>query len=341
MSDREHEQVDEASLARLLRAAGRGPIASAEARSRIYRAVHAEWRGNVASGADAAPSRGREHSWIAALNFWLLRGVPVAAALAVAVVALELSQNPAPIPGEPLASITKSVGEISVDGSPAATTVIRAGDTLSTGTSGSAALALDNGLILRVNAGSELLMAARDRIDVSRGTVYLDSGPAAGSAESLEIDTPFGSVWHVGTQYELRVGANNLRIRVREGTVGYRDSENSTLELRSNAGEQLLISDGGAAPVRTAVATSGPEWSWVENLATVPTADEYRLIDLLDWVARETGRELRFTDETLESTAQADMLFGVAGLTPTETLDVIASTTTLRYEMTDGDLLIF
>lgn len=351
MSNREYDQNDEASIARLLRAAGRGPAASDEARSRIYHAVHAEWRSNFAASAPAKQSRRREpgRSWSLELNAWFLRGLPVAAALALGVVVLYVAQSPAPQSRVELASVTKTIGAATViDGdsstaSPltAAGTVIRSGDTLTTGSDGAASLTLDSGLVLRVNSGSELLMAADDSIEVRRGTVYLDSGTSGVSSTALEIDTPFGSVWHRGTQYEVRVGANNIRIRVREGAVGFRDARAADVEYLGEAGEQLLISENSPLPVRSTIATTGAEWEWVEGLATAPSADEYRLAELLEWIARETGRELRFANAAAEGNARSQTLYGIAGLTPSEALEVIGSTTGIRYELSDGGLLIF
>jgi hypothetical protein len=345
MNSREPEYNDEASVARLLKAAGRGPTASDEARARIYRAVQAEWRNNVA----AKPSVARPRPWQIDLQSWLFRGLPVAAALAVAVVVLYVVQAPAPQDGIPLATVSRTVGAVTVTepgadvASPltASATIIHAGDTITTASDAATSLALDNGLSLRIDSGSELLLAASDRIEVLSGTVYLDSGVDGGDSAALDISTPFGTVWHRGTQYEVRVGSNNVRIRVREGEIGFRDSGNAASEFVGEAGEQLLFSENMDAPVRSTISRSGPEWQWVEDLASAPTADEYRLLDLLQWVARETGRELSFASPALEGNAGNETLYGVAGLSPAETLDVIASTTATRYELTDGSLLIF
>jgi ferric-dicitrate binding protein FerR (iron transport regulator) len=346
MSSREHDHSDEASIAQLLRAAGRGPTASDEARSRIYRAVQAEWRSNVNS--KPARQRSEPRAWSLGLNAWFLRGLPVAAALAVAVVVLYVVQAPDSSPRVELATVAKATGTVTVAASDSSTVddllasaVLSSGDTVTTGSDGAASLTLENGLILRVNSGSELLMASNDTIEVRRGTVYVDSGTSPEASSQLEIDTPFGAVWHRGTQYEVRVGSNNIRIRVREGSIGFRDSGNADAEYLGEAGEQLLISEGSDQPVRSTIASSGPEWQWVEGLATAPSADEYLLMDLLEWVARETGRDLRFATDALAQTASAETLSGIAGLTPAETLEAIGSTTAIRYELTDGSLLIF
>ena len=40
-----------------------------------------------------------------------------------------------------------------------------------------------------------------------------------GVAVAVVVDTPFGTVSHVGTQFELRLQPDSLNVRVREGEV--------------------------------------------------------------------------------------------------------------------------
>jgi ferric-dicitrate binding protein FerR (iron transport regulator) len=191
-------------------------------------------------------------------------------------------------------------------------------------------------MILRVNADTQILVSDIDRFDVRRGAIYLDTRAGAAPPGDVEINTPFGIVRHLGTQYEVGVRPDDLRLRVREGAVTVSDGAR---EYVGDAGEQLVLARD-AEPVRSSIAPSGPEWAWVESLATLPTATQYRLIDLLEWIARETGRELQFASDTLALTAARDTLVGAAGLNPSETLDVIRSTTGLQIELAGRTLLI-
>ncbi|HSG65880.1 MAG TPA: FecR family protein [Gammaproteobacteria bacterium] len=345
MSNGERHQPNEASIARLLRAAGRGPTASAEARERIYRNVHAEWRNEVAAGVGGKSPRTPRRAARDTLSHWLWRGLPVAAALAVAVVALQISRGPGPaLAGPELATVTKVLGTatiVTTDDATAAvaaaTTIVHAGDTVTTGADGGVSLTLRGGLNLRVASGSEVLLGSNESIELRRGTVYLDTGASPEQEGALEIATPFGTVWHRGTQYEARVGSNNLRIRIREGEVGFRDAGG---EVIGSAGEQLLVT-ASSAPLRSAISRTGMDWTWVEQLAAAPSADQYRVIDLLTWIARETGRELDFANDAAAASARTAMLVGVAGLSPAETLEVIGSTTALRYELAEDGLLLY
>jgi ferric-dicitrate binding protein FerR (iron transport regulator) len=140
----------------------------------------------------------------------------------------------------------------------------------------------------------------------------------------------------VGTQFEASVVGVGLRIRVREGRVTFSDSSR---ELVADAGEQVEIGPG-SDPERTRIATDDPAWQWTEDLAMLEAADTYRLPDVLTWVARETGRELRFADAATRARVQTIMLYDLDGLTPRQTLDVLGSTTAFEYRNSDGSLLV-
>jgi hypothetical protein len=345
MSDSKRNQDEEATIAKLLRSAGRGPTASAEARSRIYSSVRAEWRQSLAgnehrpkgSVIPAQPDRG----WLSAL---FTRGLPAAAMLGLAVVAFYVVRSPEPEAGVELATVLKALGPVASAGRDSGNSaVIAAGDrvvagqALSTGVQGGASLALRNGISLRMSSETEVLLVAGDAIDVRRGSVYLDTAPGLDPGGAFRVVTPFGDVWHRGTQYEVRV-ADNLRVRVREGGVGIRAGAS---EFSGSAGEQLVLVREGGQPLRTTIPVSGPEWAWIENLATAPAGDQHLVVDLLEWVARETGRMLVFETPEQAELAESRMLYGAGQFTPAETLEVIQSTTALRYELTEESLRIY
>jgi len=343
MDTKTEDNRDEAAVARLLRSAGRGPTASGEARARIYAAVQAEWRRTT------APARPRVvDSAPAAWSLWFMRALPVAAAVAAVAFGVRLLEQPAVTPGIDVAMLTKSAGSVALlaaDGLSAdasAQASIHAGDVLQTAADGGAALLLTSGAIVRIAADSELLFAASDRIELRRGTAYVDSGPEPQSAAALVLETPFGAVSHIGTQYETRVGANNLRIRIREGIVSYRTATaaGAAIDTRGTAGEQLLAIAGDDTIRRSTVALTGPDWAWAETLAAAPAGDQQALDALLEWIARETGRELSYADASVAAGVRNETIVGAAGLTPAETLDVIARSTGFAVERTDTALLV-
>jgi hypothetical protein len=58
---------------------------------------------------------------------------------------------------------------------------------------------------------------------------------------------------------------------------------------------------------------------------------------LLEWAARETGRELRYVNARAQQRAAEAILHGHFGrLSPTQALDVLTATTDLDYRLEDG-----
>ncbi len=76
------------------------------------------------------------------------------------------------------------------------------------------ALALRDGVSLRLDHDTRVALVSADRVDVTAGAVYVDSGVSGPSAARLQVGTPAGVVRHVGTQYE---GAHLERRHARPG----------------------------------------------------------------------------------------------------------------------------
>jgi ferric-dicitrate binding protein FerR (iron transport regulator) len=189
--------------------------------------------------------------------------------------------------------------------------------------------------LLRVNVDTELAFVEAGTIDLVAGTVYVDSGEAAGGA-ALAIRTPLGSVTHLGTQYEVRFADRALRLRVREGRVRFSGAGSPAVGI---AGEQLDI-DAGGESVRSAIAADDAAWGWAVALATLPEQPEYRIGETLRWIAREQGLTLEFADPLARERLEAESIFGLGGLTPAETIEVLDSTTDLELSVGDGRLRV-
>ena len=74
----------------------------------------------------------------------------------------------------------------------------------------------------------------------------------------------------------------------------------------------------------------------------MPDLDDQPVTVLLDWVARETGRTLRYASAEVERQAATTILHGKIGqLAPLEALDAMLATTDLAYEVReDGTIEI-
>jgi len=336
MSDRpRHPPGDqEDAVATIIRLAGRRPVASDDARARVYAAVHAAWRQSHAAKPAAPAARTALRARPA------LRWLALAASVAAIAVSVVLLRSPESVAGPAVATLQSARGELLIEragqrgwqpagmGVPAEAE-LRDGDRLRTTADGRAELVLAHSVSLRVHADTQLVFRSRDRIDLERGTVYLDSGATEHAGVAVHLRTPLGEVWDTGTQFELHTGDRSLRIRVREGAVRFEDGDRS---LDSGAGDELLIPAQGEA-VRAHISPYDDAWNWAADLASFRPQGDYSAATLLDWISRETGRALQYDSAATRMHAEALRLHGAEGLSPVETLDVVAATTDLRYEL--------
>lgn len=310
---------EEESLADLLRQAGPLPRPDELVARRVRAAVEAEWRSVVRERQRAVA---RPTPWLA-----------IAASVAVAAVGAWLALPFLDRPLEPVATLSRVNGPVeSGHGTRWEPVVVRQrlrpGQELVTGPGGRAAVDLDNGTSLRLDTDTRIALAAADRVVVERGAVYLDAGPGADPTASLTVESRYGVARHLGTQYELRLLDDSMRISVREGRVAVQGA-GGTAEVVAG---QALALDAAGNVQRTSVATTGPAWAWTQDV-TPPFAIEQRpLPEFLAWVGRETGRRVVFATPEAKSAAGGVMLRGsVAGLSPATALDAVMATTPLDY----------
>ena len=259
----------------------------------------------------------------------------LAASLLIAAVgAWWLLSDRAPAAPREIATVELSSGRVELPGNS-----LSAGAILETA-EGRLALRWALGQSVRLDSGSRLRIVSLSRLELEHGAVYVDSGPSAPGDEGLEILTPLGLVREIGTQYEVRLDDETgaVRVRVREGSISVESDGDSQT---ASPGEELTLHGDGPVE-RAAVEPSGPDWLWV--LETAPSLDiEGRsLASFLDWVSRETGREIRYVDEELARSAATILLFGtIEGLRPDESIDVILQGSGLDHREQDGALLVY
>lgn len=203
-----------------------------------------------------------------------------------------------PVPAETVATVVRITGAVWLDGRQVAFgDEILAGSELTVGTDANpAALQLTGGQSLRLDTGSRVTLDSPNHVGLLAGAIYVDSNMPQ---STLEVLTPFGAVREIGTQYEIRLDeeTNTLRVRVREGLVSIQDD---TIDLEAEEGDELLIAADGSAS-RSTIAPDDAEWLWVLEAAPAIDTEGHSLADLLTWVGRETGWEIRYEDEALST----------------------------------------
>jgi len=314
------EMTDDSDVAALLRAAGTRPAATAQAMGEVRAAVEAEWRTTIAA---------RRHRR-------LVTGWAAAASVTVAALGVWLVRPLLQVEPQVVASLTRTVGSVEQnvgDGrwTPVATSApLVSGAQLRTARDGRAALQLENGLELRLDARTLVAFEDTGRARLSQGAVYVDSGSPPGTpGPGFVLDTPAGPVAHLGTQYEARIVDGSVRLGVREGRVRL---SHASGDLVGAAGESITVR--GNEVIRAPLAPTAPEWNWVADV-TPPFSIEGRSVeDFLVWAARQTGRTIVYASPAAAQQARRAMLSGtVDGLTPDEAVRAVLSTTSLAPDI--------
>ncbi len=203
-----------------------------------------------------------------------------------------------------------------------------------------AALRMAGGATVRVDALSRVQLLSAGALRLDRGALYADTGFEQPGGPALEVRTAFGTVRHVGTQFEVRWidgGRPTVRVRVREGSVAV---EGGGRSYRAAAGEEISVrSDGEVA--RAQVPGYGAGWEWMMDAAGGLEIEGQTLGQVLDRVQRETGWRVRFADSGVEAAARRIVLHGgVGALRPDQAAFAILPSAGFEGELEGGVLVV-
>lgn len=223
------------------------------------------------------------------------------------------------------------------DNSGANLTHFQRGDVLNTGKD--AAIAVDwrsNGS-LRMKGSTSLTLLDGERVALTSGQAYYDSRSLFESEPtSIVIETPFGPIQHVGTQFLANVTASGVTISVREGRVTFGDAANNFI---INTGESAYIAPPNP-PVVTRISSTDDAWSWVTGIAPARDVDGRSTREIIDWVARETGHSVEYLDDQAAAFADRDQLRGIGDVEPLQALTVIPVATELEFDINSETIRI-
>lgn len=334
--DQDRLDAEQEQIARLLRLAGPRLAVPPETSTRVRTVVHDEWQESIRA-------RRRRSAYL-----WTGAALAAAAVLALAV-GLTLRPTPAtPLDTPQLVATFKAVtgnvrllqprDEPGVPGSRlAAGDTVLSGMAVSTGPGARAALRLAGGPSLRLGYDTLVRFESASILALEAGRLYLDSGDFGETGSSLSVRTPFGLVEDIGTQFEVDIRDQRIKVRVREGlvTLGREDRV-----FEAPAGVELTMDDDGEL-TRGPVPIFGPEWDWILEIAPPFELEGSRLETFLDWVERETGWEMHYADSELERATAGTVLHGsVAGLRPDQALEAVLPTCGLVFREEGGTVII-
>ena len=311
-------------IATLIGRAGRRQPVPTERYERTRRQVHAHWQHVVR---EQAP-RHQTRWWPAAA------AASVVLALGAVLTWQLLPPTGAPVP---LAVVERVQGTVYVGDSLVQPGVALASQAaLRTSDGGRVALRLAGGQSMRLDEGTQLVLAAANRVSLAAGAVYFDVPPNA--AAPVAVETPLGTARDVGTQFQVRLEGDAVIIGVREGLVEIGRADDDTLAVR--AGEFIQLSEA-EAPERRAIDADDPRWQWAESIAPEFRLEGATLEAFLEWYARERGLTLAFADDDHRQRAQQAILSGsIAGLSLDAALDAVSRTNRFAYTVEKGVLSV-
>jgi ferric-dicitrate binding protein FerR (iron transport regulator) len=301
MDEMDNSNSDDA-IAALVRLAGRRPPVPEDAARRVREAVHDEWMASI--------GRRRRTRWIGS-------AAVVAAAAATFAILNLTTPSPQPAPQRMVVAGGQTNGA-----------VIYANDVYEVANGDTASLAWGKAT-LRLDGGTRVRIASASELTLDRGAIYVDSNHTG-----VVVHTPIGSVRDIGTQFEVRLAADRMRVRVREGRV---DLQHGGATHSAEAGVEL-DADARGGVTQHSIARSGADWEWILRAAPPIHLDGRTLSEVVTSVTRDEGLKPVWSDQTAQNAASM-RLHGDVPLTPEEALDtaLVASGLTAR---TDGDRLI-
>jgi len=323
---------DEQSLGNLLRLAGERPEIPLSIESRVYHRVQQEWQVSTKEPNAEKVYAEVHKSWRrGAGRDRMLRWLAPAGVAASAILAFVLMSQPEPVATPSMVATVAGVI------APTTSTVtyregaaVYSGDLIETGPGGGLSLLLGRNATLRIDENTQVRIDENDRIALLSGQIYADTGEFIYRDDGLVIDTPFGVVRDIGTQFAITAKPGSLNVAVREGRV---EVAHESSAHTARMGERLTLAQGRSASI-SELDTHDEYWNWIVDLTPAYDTTNKSLLDFLKWASRETGRELRFeTDESRMLAMRTDVHGSVTGMTPEEALEAILSTTMLEYRI--------
>jgi hypothetical protein len=221
-------------------------------------------------------------------------------------------------------------------GGPSVGDDIYAGDDVATGEFG-LALTVNNGLSLRLAAGSTVTFDSMEDVTLRSGRIYADSGESVYDNRSITVHTPVGSARDIGTRFAVSFLDGDMSVAVREGKV---DVSHSLGSYTAQAGEMLRLQPGEDILVDR-ISIYDSSWDWAAALAPAFDIENHTLLDFLKWAARETGKELVFDNDATRFAAMGIRYRGsIAGFTPIEALGSVLATTHLEHRVDSQQIVI-
>ncbi len=195
---------DDNTLAKLLKLAGPRAEIPVGVESRTYERVRAEWKTATRQSDGSNIYKKVRRAWRrdGRVDMTIRWALPVGG-VASALIAIFVLMQPAPIPAVAVATVSKVIVPAAGNSRFVRDMTVYAGESLLTGEGEGLSLLLARSESLRIDENTELQVDGKDRFTLLKGRVYVDTGQFVYRDGGLTIDTEFGSVTDVGTQFSV------------------------------------------------------------------------------------------------------------------------------------------
>jgi ferric-dicitrate binding protein FerR (iron transport regulator) len=212
---------------------------------------------------------------------------------------------------------------------------LRFGEPFAVGADHGAVLEAADGVSLRLDRRSKMVVRAPDVIALEGGRLYFET---TSLRSRLSIETPVGRVTHLGTRYAVELRADTMIVQVRDGLVRVTTNAGRTIDVA--AGWRIVLDAAGVERERATVARYGDPWHWVDALMPSLRVDGRLLSEVLEEIAMQSGRRLEYADAEVQREAYRIRLKGpYVELTVGDRLFAVLVTTGLEA-LEDGELII-
>ena len=201
---------------------------------------------------------------------------------------------------------------------------VTVGQKIVTGKESGISLEWGNGGSLRIDAETRVEFISAEAIYLRSGRIYFDSSPSnlimsvsgGSNLTKFRIETDYGAVTHLGTQYMAETSSEALVITVREGRVSIDGNYHDETALEGQRME--IVGSKRAAVVN--YPRHGSAWNWVEQTAPIADVDGRSVDEFLNWVSRETGLRIVYASPEAEQKASSGILRGKVDMDPRSAL---------------------
>lgn len=210
------------------------------------------------------------------------------------------------------------------------------GDRLQTSSNGLAAIERGSHRI-RINANTKLELTP-DGVRLAEGQIYVDDLPSAATMDDgIVVDTEFGRISDIGTQFMVTISADKNTASVREGTIKIQ-TEFQTLTAEASTIHARQIELGKETLSSRNTRRYGREWNWIQSLPALFSLNGRSVDEYLAWVSKETGLGITYDSAEVQTEAGQILLSGElsASTRPEDSLAQVLATTRLEHDVSDN-----